>query len=128
MFGAEAEQLIAGATNMLAYFGTMGVMLAVYCLFRWLAWLELGSPMADEPTVHKTDETPGKAIDAMPLCDRLQQVRHDYLTERPAAPPSFKQSLRVESKRAEVAKQAFFQKPPEALPEEREERLTLMLV
>ena len=113
---------------MLAYFATMGVMLAVYCLFRWLAWAEFGSPVVDEPMPGKANETPGKAIDASPLCDRLQHVRQDYLAERPAAPQSFKQPLLVESKRVKVAKRAFFQKPPPPGPDEPAEGLTLILV
>ena len=113
---------------MLAYFETMAVMLAVYGLLRWLVWEELRSPVVEEPPISESDGSPGTAIDASPLCDRLQHVRQDYLAERPAGPQSFKQPLLVEGKRAEVARQAFFQKPPRPEPEEPEDGLTLILV
>jgi hypothetical protein len=113
--------------SMLAYFETMAVMLAFYCLARWLIWAELQPPAVKEPRRPWSAEPPGKAIDGSPLCDRLQHVRQDYLMERPAGPQSFKQPLLVESKRAEVAKQAFFQKPPPE-PEEPEDGFTMVFV
>ena len=97
------------------YFAIVGVLFAAYCVIRFIIWTEMRLDTRPvQPS--KPFDGAGKAIDTKVLSGRLQDVRRDYTVEKSAKPDSFKQSLLVRS-RQEIARLAFFQKPPPQPPE-----------
>ena len=99
------------------YFEIAGVLFAAYCVIRFIIWTELRlNTQPDTPS--KPYDGPIKSLDTTVLSHRLQNVRRDYHVEKPAQSDSLKQSLLVRSRREEIAKLAFFQKPPPEPPPE----------
>jgi len=98
------------------YFAIVGVLLAVYGVIRFFIWTELRLDTRPLPPSKPYDGIV-KSIDAKALSDRVQDVRRDYSMERRAKSDSFKQSLRIRSRQEEIARLAFFQKPPSEPPE-----------
>ncbi len=96
------------------YFVIVGLLLLLYCLIHMIFWWDrrgfqrIASSM---PSDWKRTGDMGKPIDTSLLSTRVQSVRQAYQTENRPHPMSFKRSLRVESKREEIAQKAFFQKP-----------------
>jgi hypothetical protein len=92
------------------------VLFAVYCVFRFIIWTELGFDMRQVPPSKPYDGAV-RAIDTKVLSVRLQDVRRDYVVEKPVKSDSFKRALLVNSRQEEIARLAFFQKPPPEAPE-----------
>jgi hypothetical protein len=108
------------------YFECAGVLLVVYGVFRVVIGLQLRNDFKPRPPSEPSN-IQSHPIDTSPLAHRLEEVRQDYATEAHAHPASAKTPLLVEQRRAEMAKLAFFQKPPPAPePPEQEPRLMLL--
>jgi hypothetical protein len=108
------------------YFELVGVLLVIYGIFRVITWPDFCLPRDfKQRTSAKTSNEPGHPIDTSKLTPRLESVRRDYAAE--ARAPSPVKPLLVEERRAEIAKLAFFQKPPaEPEPPEHERGLVLL--
>ncbi len=99
------------------YFETAGALFVVYTVVRFGVWRSLRLP--DVPPERRSSE-PGKSIDATVLAERMRQVRQDHQARSAARPTIFNRPFLIEAKREEVAKRAFFQKPPAPEPSEEE--------
>ncbi len=102
------------------YFITLATLLGVYAFFRVIIWLELRN---DLKPVSRSASYKGKShpIDTTQLEHRLEEVRRDFAAEAQTHPSAANKPLLVEQRRAEIAKLAFFQKPPpEPEPPEKE--------
>ena len=109
------------------YFEFMAVLLGIYGVFRFIIWLELRDDFRPLPPSESSDAK-AHPIDTSPLAHRLEEVRQDYALETQAHPALANKPLLVEERRAEIAKLAFFQKPPPAPePPEHEQGLPIML-
>jgi len=71
---------------------------------------------------------PGTAIDATPLSKRLEECKRHHAAELPESRNAFKKPLMVEQRREAIAQLAFFQKPAEPEPPEKDDGLTCMFV
>lgn len=100
------------------YFEIAGALFLMYAVVRFGIWQSLRLP--DDVPPERISKEPGKPIDATVLSERLQHVRREHQRASPAQPMSFKQALVLEAKREEVARLAFFQKPPPPEPLEEE--------
>jgi hypothetical protein len=93
-----------GVGMMKDYLITMGVLFAVYCLIRRVFILP---PLPKHPRPML-----GKGIDVTDVSERVKHLREELKENKvPGTHPDFKRALRVESKREEIAKLAFFQTP-----------------
>ncbi len=100
----------------LEYFEIAGLLFVAYCVIRFIIWTELRRDTRSDPPSRPFDAAIN-AIDTRVLSDRLQQVRQDYNTELSAKSDSFKRTLLVNRRQEEIARLAFFQKPPPEPPE-----------
>jgi len=101
----------------------------IYGIFRVIIGFELRNDFRPIPRSERSEPSNFEAhpIDTLPLVHRLEEVRQDYAGEAQAHPASAKTPLQVAERRAEIAKLAFFQKPPPA-PEPPEHEQGLMLL
>ena len=93
------------------YFECAGVLLLVYGIFRVVIGLELRNDFKPLPPSEPSD-IQSHPIDTSPLVQRLEEVRQDYAAEAQMRPPSAKKPRLIAERREEIAKLAFFQKPP----------------
>jgi hypothetical protein len=100
----------------LEYFEIAGVLFVAYCVIRFFIWTELRLDTRPDPPSKPFDGAI-KPIDTKALSHRLQDVRRDYTVEKPAQSDSFKRALLVNHRQEEIARLAFFQKPPPGPPE-----------
>jgi hypothetical protein len=105
------------------YFEMVAALLGVYGVFRLIIWWEFRNGFCSTPP-SAPSTIQGHTIDTSHFADRLEKIRHGYATE--AHPPSSMKPLLVEERRAEIAKLAFFQRPPPAELPEPEHRLFLL--
>ena len=112
-----------------AYFLTMGILFAIYCVVRFSIWdgKDLREPSFTSP---RQEGPPGNGIDAAGLSQRLHHIRQDYTAELPASTAAFKKPILVEQKRRELEKLSFFRRPatPDLPERESESGPVLMLI
>ena len=97
------------------YFELAGALLVIYVLVRTLIWAQLRMELREHSESRIESEpsnVPSHPIDTKELEHRLQEVRRNYAAEARAHPSAANKSLLVAERREEIAKQAFFQKPP----------------
>jgi hypothetical protein len=108
------------------FFIAFGVMFTGYCVVRVALWWEF------QRYSYRPASTPfngqSQAIDTSSLSKRLEQMRQNHEVQPHGQPPSFKKSLLVESRREQLARSGFFQKPPQSEPPEEEHGMTVLLV
>jgi len=118
------------------YFEAVGVLLLIYGVVRTLIWMEyrMETPRTDgEDEFRRVQrlEPPNMeshAIDATQLKQRVEEARRDFVAEARMHPSVTNKPLLVEERRQEIAKLAFFQKPPpEAEISEKEHGAPLLL-
>jgi hypothetical protein len=107
------------------YFEVVAAMLGIYAIIRVTIWLQ--DRIDFRPPQSESSNCEAHSIDTSQLAQRMEEVRRDYVAEAHAHPPSSKQPLLVEQRRAEIAKLAFFQKPPEPGQSEQEHGLPVLL-
>ena len=97
------------------YFECAGALLVIYALVRTLVWaqlrLELRGGLGSRPESEPSN-LQSHPIDTTELEHRLQEVRRDYAAEAHAHPSAVNKPLLVAERREEIAKMAFFQRPP----------------
>lgn len=109
------------------YFELVAGLLGIYAVLRAGIWWQFGQYFKRFPS-GKRMVCDGHPIETSPLTERLREVRQDYSAEAHAHRPLFfKRSLLLESKREEIAKLAFFQKPPPVLEPPDHEHPSLLL-
>jgi hypothetical protein len=97
------------------YLESAGAMLLTYFLLVRPLWLLTWRlpPLPKRPM-----DMTGKAIDAMELSERVQQVREEMKQKRASVETfTFKRELRISDARSRVARMAFLQTPPPSPPE-----------
>jgi len=110
------------------YLELVGILLGVYAFFRVIIWMQFR--WDSRPALpSKNPNYTCCPIDASPLAERLRDVRQDYRAQARAHQPFFvKRALLVASRREQMAKLAFFQKPqPEPSGQEPPSMLLLAL-
>ena len=110
-----------------AYFSIFGGLFLLYTVVRFSLW-EACRPPKGEPEDWKTDARPGTPIDASLLAKRVEQLKKDYTGELPATQDTFKKPLLVEQRREEIAQLAFFHRPKEPDPPEKDDGFAWMFV
>jgi hypothetical protein len=92
-----------------------GAMLLTYFLVVRPLWL---LAWRLPPLPKKPVEMTGKAINALELSERVQQVREEMKQKRTSGETfTFKRELRISDARTRVARMAFLQIPPPSPPE-----------
>jgi hypothetical protein len=120
------------------YFELAAALLAFYAIFRVILWWEMGYFRMEDavrkffskrPPEPKHMDLEGHPIDTTQLVERVRDVRQDFSSEAQAhRPGSLNRSALVESRREEIAKLSFFQKPPPELEAPDHEHPSLMLL
>jgi len=104
--------------NATDYFIVFGVLVGIYAVVRVIIWLEFCFTQADlRRSLSRPSGIQNHPIDTSRLAHRLEDVRRDYAAEARTHVHSLNKPLLVEERRAEIAKLAFFQRPPTPEPE-----------
>ena len=92
------------------YFILMAILFGGYvCMRIFVVWYAQNLPEAE----HEPEDFTGKGLEIGELSDRVHRVRENWHEPRTASQANgFKRGLLVASKREQVVKLAFFQKPP----------------
>jgi hypothetical protein len=93
------------------YLELAGALTVIYCVFRFGMDWQLRPPREEPYTGPE-----GKAIDASILAQRVDEVRQDHSVGMSPKQESFKRPQLVKERQAEIARMAFFQKPPPPEP------------
>jgi hypothetical protein len=111
------------------YFILVGTLFLIYCLVRFLFWLETDGFDHPLPPESNSVQEPANPIDTSPLSTSVQRAREDYQAAIQNRTPPSERALRLKSRREELAQLPFFHKPPRpAPPTEVPPVLTLLLV
>jgi hypothetical protein len=101
--------------TLLEYYEFAAALFVIYLLVRTLIWAQLRMELREDSESRLESEpsnVQSHPIDTTELEHRLQEVRRDYAAEARAHPSAVNKPLLVAERREEIAKMAFFQKPP----------------